>query len=87
MRGEYVQIGGARPSLRRDLELVLALVAVEVRTRHFQKALGVFWWVLDPLLMAFLYFFLVQVVLQAADTDDYLLRILSLVFVWRWFSR
>ncbi len=67
--------------------LILYLLRAELKGRHFQKMLGPLWWLLEPVMFAFVYFFLATVLFKYSGGENYLLLIFTSVVVWRWFSR
>lgn len=75
--GSYVR----RLWARRDFALYLAFG--QVRARNASTALGTVWWVLNPLLLAGIYFLLFGVIFRAQQTvDDYLAYLLSGLFAF-----
>lgn len=66
---------------RRDFALYLAFG--QVRARNASTALGTVWWVLNPLLLAGIYFLLFGVIFRAQQTvEDYLAYLLSGLFAF-----
>lgn len=68
-------------------DLVLETVKAELKARNFRSVLGTAWWLLDPLLMALLYFFITTVMFRYEGGRDFLLYIVMATVSWRWFSR
>ena len=68
-------------------DLVVETVKAELNARHFKRVLGPAWWLLDPLLMAFLYFFITTVMFHYGGGRSFLLYIMIATVSWRWFSR
>lgn len=68
-------------------ELILYQVKAEFKQRHFQKALGPIWWFGEPVLMAFVYLFLTQVLFRQTFEENQLIIIIMSVLIWRWFSK
>lgn len=68
-------------------DLIFEMVRAELKARHFQRLLGPFWWLLEPALYAFAYFFLTTVLFDFTSGKDHLLFIFSSVIAWRWFSK
>jgi teichoic acid transport system permease protein len=67
--------------VRRDFALYLAFG--QVRARNASTALGTVWWVLNPLLLAGIYFLLFGVIFRAQQTvDNYLAYLLSGLFAF-----
>lgn len=81
----------AKFDLNRNLEyyrdLILGIVKMELKTRHFQKLLGPFWWLLDPVFYALLFFFLTTILFRYSSGPNHLLFILTMVITWRWFAK
>ena len=68
-------------------DLVFETVRAELKARNFRSVLGTAWWLLDPLLMALLYFFITTVMFSYGGGRDFLLYIVIATVSWRWFSR
>lgn len=99
-RGEWVRITPAgiernrRPFQERirqfgtDIRRVLLITRAEMRATHFGKSLGWLWLILEPLFLAFMYWFITAVLfdLRKEDTNRFV-TILALVIFWLWFSR
>ena len=68
---------------RRDL--ILYLVASNLRAQHKNAVLGYFWWLLDPLLGVLIYYFVVVVVFRRGGENYGAYLIVGLI-VWRWFG-
>jgi len=62
-------------------EFVLALALGNFRARNASTALGLFWWVLNPLLLGAVYFFVV-IALFGRQSPDFLTYLLSGMFVF-----
>lgn len=71
----------------RDIAVVRYIVASELRARVFDKALGMFWLLLEPLIIAGLYYLLTVVVFKQKVESNHFLFILVAVVFWRWFSK
>ena len=70
-----------------DLQRIRFIVGSEARTRIFDKALGQAWLLLEPIVMAVLYFFITTVIFTYSGEQRQFLFILTSVVFWRWFSR
>ncbi len=70
-----------------DLQRIRFIVGSEARTRIFDKALGQAWLLLEPIVMALLYFFITTVIFTYSGEQRQFLFILTSVVFWRWFSR
>lgn len=68
-------------------DLVYEAVRAELGARHFGKLLGPLWWLLEPLLMASLYFFITTVMFSFSGGTHFLMLILTSVIAYRWFSK
>ena len=69
--------------IRKDL--LLYLVKSGLKAEHRNSYLGYFWWLLDPLLNALVYYFLVVVILGRGGENYGVFLIIGLV-AWRWTS-
>lgn len=65
--------------------LIRYLVGAEMNRTHADTAIGMLWWILDPVLQMFVYWMLVAVIFQRA-TPDILLFLMSCILPWKWFS-
>lgn len=63
------------------------IVRAEAKTKVFDKALGQLWLLIEPVIMAALYFFITTVVFTFGGEERQFLFILTAVIFWRWFSR
>jgi lipopolysaccharide transport system permease protein/teichoic acid transport system permease protein len=68
---------------RRDL--LLCLVASDLKAQHRNTVLGYFWWLLDPLLGVLIYYFIVVVVFRHGEADYAMFLAIGMI-VWRWLS-
>lgn len=66
-------------------DLLLYLVKSGLKAEHRNSYLGYFWWLLDPLLNALVYYFLVVVILGRGGENYGVFLIIGLV-AWRWTS-
>lgn len=66
-------------------DLLLYLVKSGLKAEHRNSYLGYFWWLLDPLLSAVVYYFLIAIVLGHGGELYGLYLIIGLV-AWRWTS-
>lgn len=68
--------------------IVWTLVLRDLRVRYSRSVLGYFWTVLDPLLMASVYFVVFTLVFKAQRVADtpYFLYLLSGLLGWQWFT-
>lgn len=66
--------------------LLRYLVSSSLRTEHANTVLGFLWWVLDPLLLASVYVFLVGVLLRGGG-PDFPIFILAGLIAWELFSK
>jgi ABC-type polysaccharide/polyol phosphate export permease len=69
--------------LARRRDLVAYLVIAGLKARHRNTFLGYFWWLLDPLLGALIYYFVVVVVFGRGGPDYGAYLVIGLM-VWRW---
>lgn len=70
-----------------NLHRIRFIVGSEARTRIFDKALGQAWLLLEPVIMAMLYYFITTVIFTYTGEQRQFLFILTSVVFWRWFSR
>lgn len=68
-------------------DLIYEAVRAELAARHFGKLLGPLWWLLEPVLMAGLYFFITTVMFSFSGGAHFLMLILTSVIAYRWFSK
>ncbi|MGH8875001.1 MAG: ABC transporter permease [Acidimicrobiia bacterium] len=67
---------------RREFAWFLAMG--NLKARHASTALGLFWWVLNPLLLAAVYFLVFGVIFRGAQGPDYIGYLLSGIFVFHY---
>jgi len=67
---------------------IATITKAEMKATYFGKSLGWLWLLIEPLLVAFMYWFITAVLfnLNPAETDHFL-KILTLVIFWLWWSR
>ena len=75
-------------AVARRREIVWTLVQRDLRVRYSRSVLGYVWTVLDPLLMASVYFVVFTYVFKAGRVADkpYFLYLLSGLLAWQWFT-
>lgn len=66
-------------------DLVLVLLAKELKVRYRSTFLGYFWSVLNPLAFALVLYFAFKVVMQV-KIENYLLFLICGLFPWQWFA-
>ncbi len=71
--------------LNRRKDLLVYLVISGLKAQHRNTLLGYFWWLLDPLLGVFVYYFLVVIVLNRGGENYAPFLVIGLV-VFRWLS-
>ncbi len=71
--------------LYRRRDLILYLVASNLKAQHRNAFLGYFWWLLDPLLGVLTYYFVVVIVFRRGG-EDYGTYLIIGMIVWRWLS-
>jgi lipopolysaccharide transport system permease protein len=70
-----------------DAHRIIFVIRSELRSKVFDKTLGLFFLMLDPIIMAAMYYVLTQVLLgQRMETLGFASIYLTVVF-WRWFSK
>jgi ABC-type polysaccharide/polyol phosphate export permease len=67
-------------------DLIFYLVTSGLKAQHRNSYLGYLWWLLDPLLGALIYYFVVVVVFQRGKTGDYGVYLIIGLIVWQWLS-
>lgn len=70
-----------------DLSRIGFIVSSEAKAKVFDKVLGQIWLLLEPIIMAALYYFITTVVFSYVGEQRQFLFILTSVVFWRWFSR
>lgn len=70
-----------------DLSRIGFIVSSEAKAKVFDKVLGQIWLLLEPVIMAALYYFITTVVFSYVGEQRHFLFILTSVIFWRWFSR
>lgn len=70
-----------------DLGRIGFIVSSEAKTRIFDKVFGQLWLLIEPIIMAGLYYFITTVVFSYGGEQRQFLFILTAVIFWRWFSR
>lgn len=63
------------------------IVRAEIKGRVFEKALGVLFLAIEPVVMAFVYFFLTQVLMRGNLPYGQFLNIYIAVVFWRWLAK
>jgi ABC-2 type transport system permease protein len=77
----------ARSSLSRYWHSLWLLAKRDLRVRYSTSALGYFWSILDPLVMAAIYWFVfTQVFQRDVGEDPYIVFLLSALLPWTWFT-
>ncbi|WP_017471011.1 ABC transporter permease [Amphibacillus jilinensis] len=66
-------------------DLLFYLVSSGLKAQNRNSYLGYFWWLLDPLLNVFIYYFLMVVIVGRGGPDFPVYLVIGLV-VWRWIS-
>ncbi len=67
-------------------EAFLVLVAVNIKTTVATTRLGWIWWIIDPLVLMAIYYFIIHVVFGRGG-DDYHLFVLCGIVSWQFFAR
>jgi teichoic acid transport system permease protein len=78
--GSYVR------ELWRRRQFAFELARTNLRARHFNTALGQLWLVLNPLLLAFIYFVLVEIVAGGGRGSEFLAHLMLGLFAFRLLS-
>ncbi len=69
----------------RKIDLIYLLTLKEVALKYKRTFLGIFWSLLNPLLMTLVYFIAFKVFMRF-KVDNYTFFLLSALFPWTWFS-
>lgn len=72
--------------LRDNYNVVASQLYVNIKTTVATTHLGVVWWILDPILLMFIYYFVVKMVFDRGG-EDYHLFALCGILTWQTFSR
>src|SRR5438067_123691 len=72
---------------RSEFSKIRYIIAAELRIKIFDKTLGLFFLLLEPMLMAIIYYFLTWVILGSSVGKYQFSTIYVSVVFWRWFSR
>ncbi len=65
--------------------VIFYLSLVDLKKEAAQKAIGIIWWLVDPILNTFIFAFLIRIVLRGGS-DDLVLFIFVGMVIWRWFG-
>jgi len=65
-------------------DLILYLAVSQLKGQHKNSFLGYLWWLLDPFLNIFIYYFVVVVVFRMGGGEDYGIFLVVGMIVWRW---
>jgi lipopolysaccharide transport system permease protein len=74
-----------RRDLQRDIDLLWLLTRKEVTLQYKRTMLGILWSLLNPLLLA-LIFYIAFIVILKIEKKDFPLFLLAALFPWTWFS-
>ena len=73
-------------SLIRRKDLIVYLVTSGLKAQNKNSFLGYFWWLLDPFLGVLIYYFVVVIVFQRGEGENYGVFLVTGMIVWRWLS-
>jgi teichoic acid transport system permease protein len=68
-------------------QFMFELARTNLRAQHFNTALGQLWLIVNPLLLAFVYFALVEIVRRGSRGTDFLAHLMLALFAFRLVSR
>ena len=71
--------------LRKDIDLLSILTKIQITLQYKRTWLGIVWSLLNPLLLAFIFYIAFAVVLKIKG-EDFSLFLLSGLFPWTWFT-
>lgn len=66
--------------------IVLSQISVELKLSTADTRLGYLWWIVDPVVMMAVYYFVVHVLMQRGG-DDFHVFLLSALVAWQWFAK
>jgi len=69
--------------LKRELNQVVYLIRWRLMEKTFGRTLGPFWVILEPIVQAAVYFFILSAIYNISGTDASFLSILSMITVWK----
>ena len=72
-------------NLKRDIDLLWLLTQKEITLQYKRTSLGILWSLLNPLLLALVFYIAFTIVLRF-QMKDFSLFLLSALFPWTWFS-
>ena len=76
-------LGGYLGELWRRREFAFELARTDLRSQHFNTALGQLWLILNPLLLGLVYFVLVEIIGRGHRGIDFLAHLLLALFAFR----
>jgi len=79
-------LGSYLRQLWRRREFGLALARSELRAAHLDTLFGRVWLVLNPMLMALVYFMLVEIIRHGSKSPEFLAHIMATLFAFRFVS-
>jgi ABC-type polysaccharide/polyol phosphate export permease len=74
-------------ALLRRREFAFELARTNLRKQHFNTALGQLWLLVNPLLLAFAYFILVEIIRQGSRGPEFLAHLMAGLFAFYFVSR
>lgn len=77
---------GLYKDLRVNLNVLKVHVWIELKTSVVNTKLGFIWWILDPLFMMLIYYFVFGILFGARGPDFHIFILCGLV-AWQWFNR
>jgi lipopolysaccharide transport system permease protein len=72
---------------RIELAKIILIVRSEVRSKGFEKTLGMLFLTLEPIMMAFVYYILTYIILASRTSGSQFVSIYIAVVMWRWMSK
>jgi len=70
---------------KKTLDLISFYTRAKLESDVFNNALGFFWWFIDPLISAGIYYFVFHMILHSGK-EDYIPFLFLGLTVWRWFQ-
>lgn len=77
----------SKRTLASEWSKIRLIVQSEMKSKVFEKALGVFFLAIEPIFMAFVYFFLTQILMRGNLPSGQFLNIYIAVVFWRWLAK
>jgi lipopolysaccharide transport system permease protein len=77
----------AKRTLASEWSKIRLIIQSEMKSKVFEKALGVLFLAIEPIFMAFVYYFLTQILMRGNMPSGQFLNIYIAVVFWRWLAK